>query len=150
LYSFTGGSDGASPGGFVRDQAGNLYGTAGGGSNGAGVVYKLDPAGNQTVLYSFTGGADGAQPIGVVLDPAGNLYGTTYRGGTANLGVVFMLDPSGQETVLHSFAGGLDGAYPASGLIRAADGDLFGTTSNGGKMGGGGVLYEIRLAASKE
>jgi uncharacterized repeat protein (TIGR03803 family) len=150
LYSFSGGSDGAYPEGFVRDRSGNLYGTAaGGGRNGAGVVYKLDPAGHQTVLYSFTGGADGAQPIGVVLDPAGNLYGTTYRGGAANLGAVFMLDPSGHETVLHSFAGGLDGAYPSSGVIRGSTGDLFGTTGGGGKMGDGGVLFEIHLPGAQ-
>ena len=61
--------------------AGNLYGTTdGGGASGAGVVFKVDTSGNETVLYSFTGGADGAYPnAGVILDSAGNLYGTTIR-----------------------------------------------------------------------
>src|SRR5580700_3351506 len=81
LYSFKGGADGREPlAGVVRDAAGNLYGTtAAGGTAGpgrfrAGVVYKLDPSGQETVLYSFTGGSDGCYPNAVVLDSAGNLY----------------------------------------------------------------------------
>jgi uncharacterized repeat protein (TIGR03803 family) len=81
LYSFKGGADGANPfAGLVRDSAGNLYGTTycgGTGSSagcvtGAGVVYKLDTSGTETVLHGFTGGADGANPYsGVVRDEAG-------------------------------------------------------------------------------
>ena len=61
LYNFTGGADGGFPNaGVIRDSAGNLYGTANsGGTAGYGVVYKLDSAGNYTVLYNFTDGADG-------------------------------------------------------------------------------------------
>ena len=80
LYSFTGGTDGGIPWVvLIRDSAGNLYGTtASGGASNAGVVFKLDTAGNETVLYSFTGGADGGTPYtGVILGPDGNLYGTS-------------------------------------------------------------------------
>jgi len=43
--------------------AGNLYGTTeSGGAFNSGVVFKLDPSGQETVLYSFTGGADGGVP----------------------------------------------------------------------------------------
>ena len=64
LYNFTGGADGGDPvTGVIRDSAGNLYGTApDGGSADDSVVYKLDSAGNYTVLYNFTGGADVAFP----------------------------------------------------------------------------------------
>ena len=58
LYSFTGAADGSQPyGGLLRgSRAGNLYGTKMiGGAGDSGVVYKLDPAGNETVLYNFTG-----------------------------------------------------------------------------------------------
>ena len=81
---------------LILDSTGNLYGTANsGGSANAGVVFKLDTAGHETVLYSFTGGADGANPNGgVIRDSAGNLYGTTYNGGTSGAGVVFKLDTS--------------------------------------------------------
>jgi len=103
---------------LARDSAGNLYGTAsGGGSGGQGTVYKVSPAGVQTVLYNFTGGTAGGNPqSGVIFDPAGNLYGTTYAGGSAGLGVVYKVDPSGKETVLYSFKGGTDGADPYAGV----------------------------------
>jgi uncharacterized repeat protein (TIGR03803 family) len=57
-------------------------------------VYKLDTAGNFTVLYNFTGGADGGYPVGgVIRDSAGNLYGTTLNNGKYNGGVVFKIEP---------------------------------------------------------
>src|SRR5579863_72617 len=118
LHTFTGGADGGNPFvGVTRDSAGNLYGTtSNGGPANAGVVYKLDTAGNETVLYSFTGGADGGYPqAGIILDTAGNLYGTASRGGTAGAGVVYKLDTSGNETVLHAFAA-TDGLNPQAGV----------------------------------
>jgi uncharacterized repeat protein (TIGR03803 family) len=60
LHRFQDPPKGALPTGVVRDPAGNLYGTASrGGTGGAGLVFKLDTAGHETVLYNFTGGADG-------------------------------------------------------------------------------------------
>ena len=80
--------------------------TSGDGTAGFGVVYKLDTAGQQTVLHSFAGGAAGAYPNGVIRDSAGNLYGTTDIYGPANLGVVYKLDAAGNETVLYTFGDG--------------------------------------------
>ena len=148
LHNFTGGTDGGTPfAGVVRDPAGNLFGTTNvGGSSGAGVVYKVDPAGHETVLYSFTGGNDGGYPeAGVILDTAGNLYGTTQRGGAAGSGVVFMLDTAGLETVLYTFAGMPDGSYPEAGVIRDSAGTLYGTTYYGGAWGDG-TVYKLDAA----
>jgi uncharacterized repeat protein (TIGR03803 family) len=142
LYSFTGGSDGANPGGgLIGDLAGNLYGAAGNGGittgvcmpAGCGVVFKLDPAGHETVLYTFAGQPDGSNPWGgVIRDSAGNLYGTTQNGGASGGGgTVFKLDPTGHETVLYSFTGGAsDGGNP-QGVIRDSAGNLYGTTPRG-------------------
>jgi len=57
LYSFSGGADGAYPfSAVVRDSAGNLYGTTSqGGSANAGVVFKVDSSGIETVLHNFIG-----------------------------------------------------------------------------------------------
>jgi uncharacterized repeat protein (TIGR03803 family) len=129
--------------GLIRDSAGNLYGTAGGGgASGAGAVFKLSPAGKETVLYSFSGGADGSYPAaGVIRDSAGNLYGTTQYGGTG-AGVVYQLDSSGHQTVLHTFTGGADGGLPSAGVIRDSEtGNLYGTTTSGGS--GAGVIYQL-------
>jgi uncharacterized repeat protein (TIGR03803 family) len=76
--------------GVIGDSAGNLYRTATvGGTSGQGVVYKLDTAGQYSVLYNFTGGADVGIPYsGVIRDPSGNLYRTTYAGGTNNVSIM--------------------------------------------------------------
>ena len=148
LHSFTGGSDGRNPlGSVLRDPAGNLYGTTSGGGtpggcdcNGCGVVYKVDPSGNQTVLHAFAG-ADGSFPSSnLVSDSEGNLFGTASRGGASGNGVVFKLDPVGNLTVLHSFAGGSDGASPYSGLTIDSAGNLYGTCPAVGQYGGGVVF----------
>src|SRR5437899_8288838 len=64
LYTFRGGGDGAIPvASLLRDNAGNLYGTTEyRGTYDWGVVFKLDPSGNESVLHTFTDGADGATP----------------------------------------------------------------------------------------
>src|SRR5580700_8521561 len=63
LYSFTGSTDGAYPmAAVVLDAKGNLYGTTSGGGlysfGGYGTVFKVDPAGKETVLYTFMGAND--------------------------------------------------------------------------------------------
>jgi uncharacterized repeat protein (TIGR03803 family) len=149
LHSFTGGTEGRFPGGrLVRDTAGNLYGTTGGGGSciaqiGCGVVFKLSSNGKETVLYSFAGQPDGFGPnSGLVRDPAGNFYGTTMAGGAYNLGTVFKLDKTGKETVLYSFAGHPDGSEPSS-LVRDAAGNLYGTTSRGGTPKNNGTVFKL-------
>ena len=105
-------------------------------------------AAGERVLYSFQGGTDGSLlDAAMITDKAGNLYGTTNSGGTgscsndgiAGCGTIFELSPPAQkggswtETVLYSFQGGKDGAYPNDPLVADRNGNLFGTTSLGGK-----------------
>ncbi len=150
VYSFAGGSDGASPyGGLIQAKDGNLYGTTGaGGPAGAGTVFKIVPSsGAESVVYAFAGGSDGANPYaGVIQATDGNLYGTTVSGGAGADGTVFMLTPgSGAERIVYAFAGGSgDGANPYGGLLQATDGKLYGTTSKGGASGAG-IVFSIRL-----
>jgi uncharacterized repeat protein (TIGR03803 family) len=163
LYSFTGGADGGNPvAGLLRDSAGNLYGsTLLGGSTancgyGCGVVFKLDTAGNETVLHTFLGSGpgsvDGAQPEGVLIeDSKGNLYGTTAIGGENDGGTVFRLSTTGKETV---FSFGNDGQQPTNlgeqplaGVIRDSAGNLYGTswggTNSPNPPEGLGVVYKL-------
>ena len=92
LHSFGAGSDGMVPStGVLLDGKGNLYGTAlSGGTGGHGIVFRLDRAGQETVLHSFLGRPDGAEPQGTLtMDGAGNLYGTATNEGHFNAGIVF-------------------------------------------------------------
>jgi len=169
LHSFTGGSDGGTPGaGLLADEAGNLYGTTSAGGDrtncaaqfidGCGTVFQLDSSGTLTVLYNFTGGSDGGNPdAALIADAAGNLYGTTQNGGAAEscnrpagCGTVFQLTPSGTLNGLHIFTGS-DGAYPITDLLADAAGNLYGTTGAGtGCIGGGacGTVFELTVPAS--
>lgn len=107
----------------------------------------MTTSGAETVLYNFTGGADGGSPSGnLLLDGVGNLYGTAAVGGAAfgsgGFGVVFKLTPGGTESVLYTFcatAGCMDGKYPES-MVRAASGDFYGTTVEGGTANQGTVF----------
>jgi len=171
LYSFQGGNtDGANPkrGSLIFDAKGNLYGTTrtGGpyvGSTAAGgTVFELSPAAGGTwtekVLYFFGATTtDGFNPVGgLIFDAAGNLYSTTFYGGTYGYGTVFELSPKSgggwTERTLHSFnINGVDGAEPYSGVIRDAQGNLYGTTYLGGNFGTGnhlGAVYELSPTAS--
>ena len=143
LYTFAGGSDGASPwAGVTLDQAGNLYGTtAAGGAFGGGTVYELSPSGSgwtKRTLYSFQQQPDGGNPYaGVLLDPAGNLYGATQYGGSGGGGTVFELSPSGggwTYTVLYGFvgSGGGHAKGPVADLVMDSAGNLYGTTAGDG------------------
>jgi uncharacterized repeat protein (TIGR03803 family) len=120
IWSFSGGSDGAIPGGpLLRDQTGTLYGNTLGGGNftapicgifftgSCGVVFKLTPpargqtAWTETPIWTFSGGDDGALPNGgLIADETGALYGTTGAGGAfpagcggGGCGTVFKLTP---------------------------------------------------------
>ncbi len=124
-------------GGLVFDQKGNLYGTTfEGGAQGVGAVFKVTPAGKETVLHSFGAPGDGKFPeAGLVFDEKGNLYGTTYGGGAHAYGTVFKLTPAGKETILYSFCARkncADGEGPQAGLIFNQNGSLYGTTLGGG------------------
>ena len=150
LYKFTGGADGSQPDSpLVRDSQGNLYGTTvTGGANQLGAVFKLSPDGTETVLYSFQGGVDGVWPVGLTLASDGNFYGVTRYGGTPpyeGYGTVFKLTPNGTETVLYAFNGGADGNTPLAGVVRDAQGNLYGTTFYGGdeQCGSCGVVFKV-------
>jgi uncharacterized repeat protein (TIGR03803 family) len=148
LYSFKGYPDGAiAEAGLLRDKKGNLYGTtSSGGAFDWGTVFKLDIAGNETVLHSFPGtGPEGSVPVaGAVMDKTGNLYGTTEAGGNepgeGGYGTVFKVDTSGNLSTLHQFTGSPDGRFPTATLSIDRRGDLYGTTVQGGSSDLGTVF----------
>lgn len=164
-------------GGVVFDAAGNMYGTTYGGGpasqncdpseNSCGRVFELMPGSNgkwSEKTFHYFSGPDGANPwTGVSLDKAGNVYGTTYWGGTGQCydgygyigcGVVFQMSPlkNGKwtETVLHSFVpNGFDGLQSYASLASDSVGNLYGTTSAGGTLGGGTVFKMTKQGDGK-
>jgi uncharacterized repeat protein (TIGR03803 family) len=169
LHAFSSGTDGASPnGGLVLDGKGNVYGTtyAGGieggvcGSGGCGAVFELRPPTKiggvwvERVLHRFGGASDGGGPsAGVIFGGSGNLYGTTVGGGAHNSpwGTVFQLarhlNGMWTERLLYTFQDGKDGSEPRGGLVLDSNGNLYGTATGGGTVGGG-TIFRLRPTGS--
>jgi uncharacterized repeat protein (TIGR03803 family) len=161
LHTFGGGTtDGANPyAKVIQATDGSLYGTTlGGGTDNAGVVFRIAPSGVVTIVHAFNG-TDGASPYAALLQANdGALYGTAAGGGTAAKGVVYRLTLTGTFSVVHSFVGGSpfegggEGFDPRAALIQANDGKLYGTTS-GATIGGGtrnGSIYRLGTDGSFE
>jgi uncharacterized repeat protein (TIGR03803 family) len=165
LYSFcsqTGCTDGKFPqAAVVQAAGGNFYGTThSGGANNQGTVFKITPSGTLTTLYSFcsqTSCTDGKNPQAALVQATdGNFYGTTYLGGANTTdcgdgcGTVFKITPSGTLTTLYSFcsqSGCTDGRYPVAGLVQATNGNLYGTTLDGGANNNEGTVFKITPVA---
>lgn len=133
---------------LIQGLDGNFYGTASnGGANKAGTIYRVTPAGALTTVYNFcslANCADGKAPLETLLLASdGNFYGTTVQGGANSYGTIFRVDSAGALTTLYSFCrktSCLDGYFPEAGLIQAANGNFYGTTSGGGTKGFGTVF----------
>ena len=146
-----GGALGACPlAGVIFGADGKFYGSTG---ISAGSIFNITDSGGTWSADDFLtlpGGGPLCGPDGALLrDSAGNLYGTTICTGAHNLGSVFKLTPSGGNwtyTDLHDFSGP-DGSMPHSNLVMDKNGNLYGTTFNGGSgtscTNGCGVVFEI-------
>lgn len=147
--------------GLTLDSAGNIYGiTTYGGPANTGVLYQLLPTNSgwkQTVLYSFCSEqqcTDGSYPAApVIIDGARNLIGATAYGGANGDGTLYKLVPKGrhsQHTLLYNFCSAAeceDGGYPYGGLLRGANGDIYGTTQYGDGEVANGVVYRFSGSA---
>lgn len=155
IYSFTGGSDGASPFAGLFLSGAMLYGTTySGGGGGGGTVFAISTNGlGFTNLYSFTGGNDGANPKAVIV--SGNMvYGTAGGGGTAGNGTLFAINTESTVfTNLYEFTANpspkntnSDGAFPRAGLFLSSN-TLYGTTFQGGNSDNG-TVFALTLSNS--
>jgi hypothetical protein len=170
-------TDGIAPGGSVTfDRNGNMFGTTqdGGstlalssGSLGKGIIWKLTYSGIYEDIHDFGGTVltstgtsvpDGFNPQSPVsFDSSGNMYGSAENGGAHGYGMIWEVTTAGKYIDLHDFGGqvknasgttGLDGKYPVSAVTIDSNGNLYGTTSQGGPFQAvhgpiGGNLWEI-------
>jgi len=143
VHSFSG-PDGQSPTGLIQASDGKIYGVGANGGDqqtcdpdGCGVVFSLGLDGTFTKLHDFHTD-DGYQPTGLVEAGHGKFYGTTFRGGAdsgGGGGILYSITAAGKFKVLYRFGDGFvccDPALPSGHLVKAKDGNYYGSSQNGG------------------
>ncbi len=154
IYAFKGGSsDGAAPlTDLIFDAKGNLFGaTVVGGTSSNGTVFELIPGSNgrwtEQIIYNFSN-QDGYFPgAHLAFDSKGNLYGSLVQGGSSRNGAVYELSPhsggSWTENLIYSFTNSNgDGYRPFGGVAIDGNGNVYGTTQDGGSSNQGSV-YQL-------
>jgi hypothetical protein len=141
-------------GALIVDSNGDLFGTSsGGGVNLDGAVFEIVKndsgyASTPTTLVSFDGD-DGVGPQGsLVVDANGDLFGTTTGLGqfVATHGTVFEIKKSAAGYATAPITLAALSNDDVAGLIADANGDLFGTSLDGGASGAG-TVFEFKNTA---
>jgi hypothetical protein len=119
----------------------------------AAVYTDLHGFGGGVINADGKGGSDGNTPwAGATINAEGDIAGTTRKGGAYGLGMVWEIKHSGSYQDIHDFGGtvvdasgksGSDGRVPYAGVTFDAEGDMFGTTYEGGPNTGAGMIWEI-------
>ena len=144
--------------GLIADASGNLFGTTKYGGDltlnfgsGDGIVFEVAAVTHTLSTLVTFNIANGAQPYaGLLADASGNLFGTTHLGGANGKGTVFEVanDVTHKLSTLLAFDGA-NGAFPDAGLIADANGNLYGTTQNGG-ANGRGTVFELAAGTHRQ
>jgi uncharacterized repeat protein (TIGR03803 family) len=144
LYNFQGGNDGRYPYSLIGDSSGNLYGLARTVDNTVADVFKINAAGQFSIVYD---GPFASKITQVILGPSGSFYGIADGGssscGPHGCGEIFQLFPdgSGGGTVntLYSF-NGAEGQAIDDLVLK--NGTLYGSTVYDGGTNYG-VVYKL-------
>jgi len=131
----------------IRNRRRSFSGSFGGGGHATnGLVYKLTPAAELTILASFDpNGPYGCCPGALIQASDGSLYGATWWRET-NYGGIFHLKTNGELSVIFSF--NANNGRAARVLIYGADGNLYGATDYGGPAGSinWGIIFKLTPA----
>jgi len=116
---------------------------------------QRNPPATESVIYNFT--TTYSNPFNsLTADAAGNLYGTAFDGTTYPNGAIFQLTPNGNtwnEKALVIF-NGKNGGYPSAQMVFDGQGNLYGSTLQGGNRPCGtpqigcGVVFELSPSAN--
>src|SRR6266849_1274274 len=135
LYTFMQTTDACAPrGNIVQGRDGNMYGggaSCGAGGSGGGAIYKISPAGAESVFFNFPPQWSNCGGAGLTLGSDGNFYGAGEGGNPATgMGSIFRLTPAGGFTDLHDFTGANGDSLPVYPPIQASDGNFYGVSGN--------------------
>ncbi|WP_018611489.1 choice-of-anchor tandem repeat GloVer-containing protein [Segetibacter koreensis] len=134
----------ASEAGLVQGKDGAFYGMTGYNTR----FFKITSGGAFSILRTLAYSTDGNNPSGnLVQGTDGAFYGTMSGGGTYSGGVIFKITTGGVLTKLRQLNPSTDGSYPKGGLVQAADGYFYGTTSAGGTYKTG-TIFKISSGGS--
>jgi len=148
--------DGNCPqGNLISAGDGTFWGTSGG-MGGSGIIwygaptvplYRVDAHGAYATVYNFT--FDQGETFNQLTFARGCLYGTAVLGGVANKnndggdGTVIKVNPDLSVTTIRQLdrtTHSGDAALPTGPLLLAADGNLYGTSIQGGTKNGGAIF----------
>ncbi|QOV88919.1 choice-of-anchor tandem repeat GloVer-containing protein [Humisphaera borealis] len=134
-------ADAASADFLLQDAAGNLYGIDNEATPTAQERLFVISAGSTAVtpLVTFDG-TNGTFPEDIAIAPNGAIYGTTRSGGTNDKGTVYKFDPATNTFTTLVHFDGTNGETPQSGLYVDTEGNLFGTTRDGGQFNAGTIF----------
>jgi uncharacterized repeat protein (TIGR03803 family) len=130
MHSFLDGSfDACEPeDNIVQGRDGNMYGIGVSCGTASGAVYKISPAGVESVLFNFPSGWSSCFS-GLTIGSDGNFYGTCFTTPSGN-GSIFQLTPAGVFTDKHDFTGTNGDTEPEYAPIQATDGNFYGVTGD--------------------
>jgi uncharacterized repeat protein (TIGR03803 family) len=145
LYSFTGGTD---DGGYplappIQASDGNYYGTTDGAGAGDATFYKMTPSGSLSTIYTSSTSSGWFVQSSLLQGTDGSLYSTATLGGAFNCGAILKLTTTGVLKARYSFPCGVGGLSPIGTVIQGTDGNLYGTTLNGGTYNNAGTVFKI-------
>ncbi len=141
IHDFSG-TDGSRPVGGLTASGGLLYGvTQNGGPDFDGNVFVSDTDGNVTSLHVFDY-LDGAQPSARPIRVGISWVGTTMTAGPGFSGTVYALPDGGPLSTVCAFGQG-EGYNAFGTLVEASDGNLYGTTENGGLYYDQGTIFRL-------
>lgn len=138
-HSFDSATSFSPQGNLLFASNGKLYGM----TENEGSIFNYDPLLNTfSTLITSTDSTGNYQSGSLIELSNGNLYGLTSAGGANNLGVSFSYNiNTSSYNKLHNFLSA-SGSVPLGSLLKASNGKLYGTTSQGGTYNKG-VIFSM-------
>ena len=114
------------------------------------VIFKTEPDSTETeIVYSFVPDKGGSTNHVQLCEPEkGILYGVTSSEFSNGSDLIFRYDIKNQKYEVKADLSTLNASKPLGGLMKASNGKLYGTTSEGG-LDGMGVLFEYDYLTDK-